>query len=490
MKKCLSIILILIILIVLESSTCIYTSYAAGTVSGGKTATGVLIDVKYISKDGCESADIILQDFMDYSVMEIFNPRRIVLDIYNVSAPGRQQIINCKGKLLKRIRYAQFDPYTARVVLEVNDESEYGVEVTETGLELYVGDRQYRAKQPENTHSGDINNGPPVDGADAGVDYQDNDDIGGSSDKAATVIEYDGGKIEYHNSGDRVYFILRDAVVTEGDEFLKKLYTDKYDPAGYKYTMTFKSGKTNFGNGVMQINDKYLKSVEIRSNSHNGTTTIILQGSGINRYFAYTRGSSGISSITVLRPRSNAEKLVVIDAGHGGVATGAIYKNLQEKELNLDIAKRLNALLKEKGINTYMLREDDSSIGNYERAYIANNLNARLYISIHNNAIDSINFGGTMTLYYPTAGYNSFTGRNFAQIVQKNLLSSLGTVDRKIKSRTDLVVLKATKMPACIAEVAYMTNSSDRSSLQKEAFRQKAAQALCRSVIEVLGKIK
>ncbi|MGI6778323.1 MAG: N-acetylmuramoyl-L-alanine amidase [Acetivibrionales bacterium] len=175
--------------------------------------------------------------------------------------------------------------------------------------------------------------------------------------------------------------------------------------------------------------------------------------------------------------------IVVIDAGHGGKLPGAVYSGVKEADLNLDIAKRLNNLLKEDGVKTYMTREGDYHVDLYARSGLANSVNADLFISIHNNAGNS-KTSGSMTLYYP--GKGAFTGRDFAMIVQRELSNTLGTKDLGIYSRPKLVVLRTTRMPAVIAEVAYMTNSNDMSKLKTEDFRQKAAEALKDGVIKAL----
>lgn len=582
MKRYAAVILALILLIVSAGSS--YT-YAAKTVSRGQSATGLLNNVKYSSDENSEFITISAKNYVDYSVMELSNPQRIVLDIFNLEAPGKQQIVQAGGRIVKRVRYAQFDPYTARVVLEVKGEAEYGVEKTDTGLVLYIGEKPAGENQEEETTP--VETAPtqttpvetsPDQTASTGAAKQTitihskfkvqyipnqtgedvamllssyakykvtrltdpdrlvitipnaqytgtNKQVNVNGDQIKTISYVKSGKagasitlslnaqsqysiteakgkllltvqrsayrnIEYHNNGDRVYFTLKDIALTAGDEFLENLYAGTYDGSGKKYTVSFSTGQADLGNGILKINDQYLQSVEVKTNLDKGISSLTFNGTGKNSYFAYTRNNPGITSITVLKPATQTQKLVVIDAGHGGIATGAVYKDLLEKDLNLDIAKRLNTLLEKKSVRTYMLREDDSDIANYERAYIANNLNAKLYLSIHNNAMDDKNYKGTMTLYCPSNSSNSFTGKTFANIIHQKILGSLKTVDRKIQERPDLIVLKATTMPAALAEVAFMTNITDRSNLQKAAFRQKAAQALCDSVIKALAKVK
>ena len=235
-----------------------------------------------------------------------------------------------------------------------------------------------------------------------------------------------------------------------------------------------------------------MDSVDIAQNINDGTTSITFKGNDKYSYIVYTRPKSSITTVTVLKPAKPGEKLIVIDAGHGGSDPGAVYKNLKEKDLNVDIARRLNALLKQKNINTYMIREDDCYVALYERTYIANALNASLFLSIHNNAMDNnTSYSGTMTLYYPQRSNSTkFNGKDFASIIQKSMLSKLKTIDRKIIERPNLVVLKATKMPAALAEVAFITNKSNRTELQKASFRQNAAQALCDAVVKSMELVK
>jgi N-acetylmuramoyl-L-alanine amidase len=179
----------------------------------------------------------------------------------------------------------------------------------------------------------------------------------------------------------------------------------------------------------------------------------------------------------------------VIDAGHGGDESGAIYGGIEEKDLNLDIANRLYNLLKNKNINVYMTRTTDKDVGLYDRANMANDLNASLFLSIHNNAYYS-DQKGTETLYFPAgSSISGVTGKDFAQTIQNKLVGALKTVNRGIVERPGLAVLNKTTMPAALAEIAFMTNSDDMANLKSDTFKQKAAEALCDAVITTLNQM-
>lgn len=195
-----------------------------------------------------------------------------------------------------------------------------------------------------------------------------------------------------------------------------------------------------------------------------------------------------------LPSRGNTKKnfKVVIDPGHGGKKEpGAVYWGTAEKDLNLDISKRLNKLLQAEGISTYMTRGDDRFLSLYPRSNLANSINADLLVSVHNNASRNRNVRGSMTLYYPgnDNSKGNLSAHEFAAIVQRNLTSGLGTANLGVIARPNLAVLRTADMPAVIAEVGYMSNSNELNKLKTAEFRQKAAEALKKAIMEALNNI-
>jgi len=162
------------------------------------------------------------------------------------------------------------------------------------------------------------------------------------------------------------------------------------------------------------------------------------------------------------------------------------------KDINLDISKRLGKKLGEAGIMVVYTREEDVFVDLDPRVDIANNLDAALFISVHSNSMpDNSQYKGTETLYCPPVNETDgkMDGRKLAVIVQEELVKTLKTIDNGIIYRPNLAVLRKTKMPAVIAEIAYISNASDREKLKKVEFRQKAADALSNAVIKALDKM-
>jgi N-acetylmuramoyl-L-alanine amidase len=195
--------------------------------------------------------------------------------------------------------------------------------------------------------------------------------------------------------------------------------------------------------------------------------------------------------IVTSRSDEGNKHVVVIDPGHGGSEPGARYGGIAEKDLNLAIAKELNKLLSEAGIKTYMTRNNDTYVGLYQRSSFANKLNADLLISIHNNADRSRGIKGSMSLYYPLGGNSNgnLSAKTFANIVQNKLTGELNTGDLGIIPRPYLAVLRTAKMPSVIAEVGYMSNQNELKKLKTVSFKQSAAEALKKAVLEALSKI-
>jgi N-acetylmuramoyl-L-alanine amidase len=424
-----------------EVNTPTSTREATGTVIPSTTPNPGDLTVAYSKVGSRDEVSLIMPEYKDYKIVRYTDPDKIVIDIPNAKTQADQKTININSALIKNIRYSMHNANTVRVVLDV------------TGQPMYSADEQ--------------------------------------EGRLVIALETPAYKnITYHNSGDRVGFILPNVKLTENDANLKRLYTGNYDESRYNYTITFPSSQGNVGSGTFYINDGYLDKVVISTDASTGKTSITFEAFDEYVYNIITRSNAGNTAITLLKPAKEGEKLVVIDPGHGGFEPGAESFGTLEKNFNLDISLRLNNLLKANGINSYIIREDDSYIGLYERAYIANNLNASLFLSIHNNAFYAKE-NGTETLYYPNRTNSSgLTGKRFAQIIQSNLVSDLGMHNRGIVERPNLVVLKATTMPAALAEIAFMTNKNDFAKLQSEDFRQKSAQSLCDSVIQALSEIK
>lgn len=152
----------------------------------------------------------------------------------------------------------------------------------------------------------------------------------------------------------------------------------------------------------------------------------------------------------------------MILAINGGADPGAVGPTgLPEKEPVLLVAHLVKQRL-ERLHHITMTRWRDEYIPLQQRVGVANSEEADLLVSIHANGFSDPAAHGTETLYYPGSTY----GQEAAESIQEALVLSLGTRDRGIKARGDLAVLRGTRMPAVVVEIAFVTNPHEEALLR------------------------
>ncbi len=208
------------------------------------------------------------------------------------------------------------------------------------------------------------------------------------------------------------------------------------------------------------------------------------------RIVGYTLNSQPDRLTLDLRIPRNAtgalsDKLVVVDAGHGGAATGAAGHGpngtVYEKTITLAIAMRLRALLEQCGARVVVTRDSDVDIPLYDRPKLANTIGADLFISIHNDSTPHTNSASGTTTYYHGGDPSSRALANCVQDAVRSVtgLPSKGALSDNVLYASGLAVLRNSTMPAVLCEVAYINNSGDRSRLVDPAFQEHVAQAMC-----------
>ena len=161
---------------------------------------------------------------------------------------------------------------------------------------------------------------------------------------------------------------------------------------------------------------------------------------------------------------------IFIDAGHNfsGADTGAQGNGIREQDIAFMIADKLKALFVSGGHSVKMSRNSaDENVGKTvsesinKRAALSNGWGAELFISIHCNAGGG---KGTETLVYS----RSSKAYEYAKDVQKCIVARIGTVDRGVKERSDLGVLRLTNCPALLVETAFIDNANDSVFLKEK----------------------
>lgn len=219
--------------------------------------------------------------------------------------------------------------------------------------------------------------------------------------------------------------------------------------------------------------------------------------------------------------------VVVIDPGHGGKDPGAIGQGgLKEKDVALDVALRLNYVLKKKGLRTILTRDDDTFIPLVERTSIANRSGGKLFVSLHCNSARKRQARGMETYFLaPTKTaramavallenevikyeesrdqYRDLTEENYillamaqatftresqtlAGLVQELVAGRVGLQDRGV-DQAGFYVLIGASMPAILFEMAFISNRDEEKKLKDKKFRQKLADEMGSAVLKFLS---
>jgi len=190
---------------------------------------------------------------------------------------------------------------------------------------------------------------------------------------------------------------------------------------------------------------------------------------------------NGTARVTLF-PMQSPRFTAVIDAGHGGNASGASFNGLLEKDLVLPVALRTAQILREAGIGVLLTRSGDESVNLYERAEMANAVGADLFLSIHANAApEAPHFAGTFTYSYP----GSAEGAKLAQAVQQTVCAWAGMIDQGILTE-DFVVLRETVSPAALLETGFMSCPEELARLADPTVQEQLAKGTAEGILNYL----
>lgn len=173
--------------------------------------------------------------------------------------------------------------------------------------------------------------------------------------------------------------------------------------------------------------------------------------------------------------------VVVIDPGHGGGDPGAIgIGGLQEKGVVLDVSRQVAGLLQQQGITAVMTRQDDREIDLEPRVNLAERINARLFVSIHANAISLSrpDISGLETYYFSS-------GERLARVIHSNVLRGTGARDRGVR-KARFFVLRKTSMPSVLVEIGFVTGAEDAARLNSANYRSQMAAAIAQGILQYI----
>lgn len=177
-----------------------------------------------------------------------------------------------------------------------------------------------------------------------------------------------------------------------------------------------------------------------------------------------------------------AERTFMLDAGHGGSDSGAVYNGRLEKNDNLRITLAVGERLARSGERVLYTRTDDSTVDLTYRSTMANSAGATYFVSFHRNSASTVGRG--VEVYYYTGLSAQSTAARMAAPVQDALVAC-GFHNRGVK-QANFSVLRRTSMPAILVELAFINNEAENAKLDAEFDR--IADAIASALLSFVGK--
>ncbi|OGI02048.1 MAG: hypothetical protein A2Y25_04110 [Candidatus Melainabacteria bacterium GWF2_37_15] len=231
--------------------------------------------------------------------------------------------------------------------------------------------------------------------------------------------------------------------------------------------------------------DKFIK--EIKLNQETKDAVKINIKAAARQFWGYRYYYEGDTLVLELKkpPVINADNPlkninICIDPGHGGKEKGVVGPTgIPEKQVNLEIANKLKTLLEKKGANVIMTRTIDEDVEIYDRVKFANNKDAQIFLSIHNNSLpdgrNPYQEHGTSTYYYHSQSLP------MAKILHKALLEDVMFNDFGI-FWDSLVVTRPQEFLSVLLETGFMINPDEYALLTKPEFQDKIAASIVRGL--------
>ena len=468
---------------------------------------------------------IDLEQDVKFASQRIDHPDRIFFDLYDTKLASTLvgKTFDVDDGFLKKIRVAQFKPGKTRVVLEVDDLSDYDAFLLPNPSRLIIDIRGKQGGKSElarnrNTAENAI---PSKAASDAADDPSATRTTPSNSARVADAAEREAGPTHPTNTKPTV------TTVRVGKNSVKKIIEADDNISSSK-------------SAARSVEDLRPELPPTASPSEGPThdTGASTTSREKSRSKGKSRSSASAAQLDVreARPTASGDRSlirtlglkigkIVIDPGHGGHDTGTIGPDgLLEKDLVVDVGRRLGKLLDTRlGAQVVYTRKDDTFIPLETRTAIANQEQADLFVSIHANSSRDPNARGVETYYLNftssadalevAARENAVSEKSihelgdlvkkialkekieesheFASNVQEALHSGLSAKSPGLRNRgvkkAPFIVLIGANMPSILAEISFVSNPADEAKLQTPEYRQRIAESLYRGIAKYVN---
>ncbi len=226
--------------------------------------------------------------------------------------------------------------------------------------------------------------------------------------------------------------------------------------------------------------------------STNGNGTILLTMKTIVE--AQDSSDDDYLYLDFISPRELYDRIIVVDAGHGGSEPGAVSGEHYEKNITLAIVQQIRALFEkaaDKHIGVYYTRLDDTNPSLSGRVGLANSLGADLFVSIHINSVKGDTTAqGVEVLYDEYAADTAFDTKDFAQICLDETVASLGARKRRLIEGHKIHIIRNSVAPVALVEVGFITNPNELENLLDPSYQHNAAKGVYQALLKSLKQLE
>ena len=514
-----------------------------------------VLGIRHWSTPDYTRVAIDLEQGVKYQSQRIENPDRVFFDLLNTKLdPKLAKTFDVSDGLLKDIRMAQFAAGRTRVVLDLDELSEFQASLLSNPPRLIIDIRNPDARKVARAdgHDNDIHGPqlaavPAVKQAASVTDTSEDD----ANDVAPNSISHSeeppsmatAAKPARRNTVVISNGVRKTIVDADDDEPAPKTLPVNdlaAKDATVKDTVTVTNNNKTASVAKLdrpEVDARKLDSAVVNDESSKLATTPSAAAEAQTTTSKRKRKTQTADpDIREAQPTASGERSltrvlglkigkIVIDPGHGGHDTGTIGPNgLEEKDLVLDVSRRLGKLLQTRlGAEVIYTRKDDTFIPLETRTAIANEEGADLFVSVHANSSHDPDARGVETYYLNftsspdalevAARENAVSEKSihelqdlvkkialkekidesqeFASDVQNSLHSGLaaknpGERDRGVK-KAPFIVLIGANMPSILAEISFVSNPGDERRLATSDYRQKIAESLYRGIAKYVG---
>lgn len=395
-----------------------------------------------------------------YRVETLEDPPRLLVEIYEAHLYTDSTTIPVNTASVRQVRAAQysFDPSIVRVVADLDGPPRYRILSTEVTTQIRV-----RVGVPKGTQDAEL------------------EQLLNAPDEEAAGAEVCGVEVEYADQ-ENARILIRASAPVSGNVFR----LDRPPRVAVDIPNTWLRAEPP----VVAPGTPLVAGV--RLGQFRDTITRIVVDLAEEAQYTLSQGTDPNTLVLNLRAAMNWVShrgliglKVMLDPGHGGSQTGTTgLSGRKEKELNLDVALRVYALLEEAGALPDLTRRADQTVGLYARPAMANAKGVHLFLSIHANS-NGQKVGRVR-------GVETYYGHRrslpLALAVHRRLVRELQAPDRGVIYKPGFVVVRETKMPSILVEIGYMNHPEEDRLLGMPEYRQRVAEAIVRGIADYCGE--